>query len=61
VTVGEAFAALDAMSAQMVRTRASSDALELIVTNEHGDVVERPAINRARLNPLTVFVSGPLP
>jgi hypothetical protein len=49
------------MSAQMVRTRASSDALELIVTNEHGDVVERPAINRARLNPLTVFVSGPLP
>ena len=34
----EAFAALDAMSAQMVRTGAPSDALVLVVVDEFGDV-----------------------
>jgi len=42
-TVAEAFAALDAMSAQMVRTGAPSDAIALVVVDEFGDVVLRPA------------------
>jgi hypothetical protein len=42
-TVTEAFAALDAMSAQMVRTGAPSDGIELVVVNAFGDVVPRPA------------------
>jgi hypothetical protein len=41
-TVAEAFAALDAMSAQMVRADAPSDGIELVVVNERGDIVLRP-------------------
>ena len=42
-TIAEAFASIDAMSAQMVRTRAPSDAIALAIVDEHGDVVPRPA------------------
>jgi hypothetical protein len=38
----EAFAALDALSAQMVRTGAPSDAVELIVVDDRVDRVARP-------------------
>ena len=39
-TIDEAFAALDAIRAQMARTGAPSDAIELLVVNESGDVDE---------------------
>jgi hypothetical protein len=42
-TIAQAFAAIDAMSARMVRIGAPGDALELIVIDEHGNVVPRPA------------------
>jgi hypothetical protein len=42
-TVGKAFAALDAMTAQMRRTGAPSDAIELIVVDARGERVNRPA------------------
>jgi hypothetical protein len=40
--VAKAFAAIDALSAQMVRTGAPSDAIELVVVNESGEVLPRP-------------------
>jgi hypothetical protein len=42
-TITEAFAAIDAMRAQAVRTGARRDALELIVVDEQGNVIPRPA------------------
>jgi hypothetical protein len=43
VTVTSAFAAIDAMRAQMVRTGTPSDALDdLVVADEQGNVVPRP-------------------
>ena len=41
-TVVEAFDAIDALSAQMVRTGAPSDAIELIVVDERGKRIRRP-------------------
>ena len=41
-TLAEAFAALDVLTAEMVRTGAPSAAVELLVVNEHGAVVPRP-------------------
>jgi hypothetical protein len=41
-TVREAFAAIDALSAQMVRTGSPSDAVELIVVDDSGARVARP-------------------
>ena len=41
-TVAEAFAALDAMAAQAVRTGAPSNAIELIVVDDTGRQVGRP-------------------
>jgi hypothetical protein len=40
--IAEAFAAIDAMGAQMVRTGAPRDALDLVVADESGNVVPRP-------------------
>ena len=42
-TIADAFAALDRISGNMARTGAPSDAIELIVLDEHGHVVPRPA------------------
>jgi hypothetical protein len=41
-TVLEAFAAIDALSAQMVRTGAPGDMVELIVVDDRGAPVARP-------------------
>ena len=41
-TVAEAFAEIDRLSAQMVRTGAPSDAIELIVIDAGGQIVPRP-------------------
>ena len=41
-TIAEAFRALDAVSEQMQRTGAPSDAIELIVADTDGNVVPRP-------------------
>jgi hypothetical protein len=41
----KAFAALEALSAEVVRTGASSDAIELVVVDEHASVVPRPVAN----------------
>jgi len=41
-TVREAFAAIDALSARMVRTGAPSDAIELIVVDDSGARVTKP-------------------
>ena len=41
-TVAEAFAALDAISAKMMRTGTPSNAIELVVVDENGRKVERP-------------------
>jgi hypothetical protein len=41
-TLAEAFAAIDALSGQMVRTGAPSDAIELIVVDDDGRQVPRP-------------------
>ena len=50
-TVAEAFAALDAISAKMMRTGTPSNAIELVVVDENGRQVERsdgsPAISSA--------------
>ena len=40
--VGEAFAALDAISGKMMRTGTPSNAIELVVVDENGRQVERP-------------------
>jgi hypothetical protein len=42
-TIAKAFAALDAMSAQMARTGAPSDAIELIVVDDDGRQLRRPS------------------
>ncbi len=44
VTVAEAFAELDRLSAQMVRTGAPSDAVELIVVDQDDRIVKRPGV-----------------
>ena len=41
-TGAEAFDEIDRLSAQMVRTGAPSDAVELIVVDDHDRVVRRP-------------------
>ena len=41
-TIAEAFAAIDAIRAQMARTGAPTDAIELIVVDEDGRQVPRP-------------------
>jgi hypothetical protein len=41
-TITEAFAAIDAMRARIVRTGAPGDAIELVVVDEAGNVVPRP-------------------
>jgi len=40
-TVAEAFAALDAINAKMMRTGTPSNAIELVVVDENGRQVER--------------------
>lgn len=42
-TIAEAFAALDAMAAQMRRTGAPSDAITLVVVDDDGRQVARPS------------------
>jgi hypothetical protein len=44
-TLAEAFAALDAMAAQAMRTGAPRGAIELVVVDEHGNVVPRPDLH----------------
>jgi hypothetical protein len=41
-TASEAFAEIDRLAERMVRTGDRSDAVALIVVNEHGDIIERP-------------------
>lgn len=41
-TVAAAFAAIDRMAAQMVRTGAPSDSIELIVIDPHYRILQRP-------------------
>jgi hypothetical protein len=41
-TVAEAFAALDSIATDMAQTGVPSDAIELVVVDEHGHVVPRP-------------------
>jgi hypothetical protein len=41
-TAAEAFAEIDRLAAQMVRTGAPSDAIELTVIDADGTIVERP-------------------
>jgi hypothetical protein len=41
-TAAEAFAEIDRLSAQMLRTGAPSDAVELFVVNVAGEIVARP-------------------
>jgi hypothetical protein len=41
-TIGEAFAAIDGLSAQMVRTGAPSNAVEVLVVDADGSVIRRP-------------------
>jgi hypothetical protein len=41
-TVAEAFAALDRFATEMVQAGVPSDAIELVVTDEQGDVIPRP-------------------
>ena len=41
-SAAEAFAGIDRLSAQMVRTGAPSDAIELIVIDPYGQIVPRP-------------------
>ena len=45
VTVAEAFAEIDRLSAQMVRTGAPSDAVELLVVDATGRTVSRPGVS----------------
>jgi hypothetical protein len=42
-TAAEAFAEIDRLSAQMVRTGAPSNAIELIVVDAAGQIVQRPS------------------
>ena len=42
-TIAQAFDAIDALGAQMARTGAPSDAIDLIVVDEHGEKMTRPA------------------
>jgi hypothetical protein len=44
-TVAEAFAALDSIASDMAQTGVPSDAIELVVVDEHGQVVPRPGIH----------------
>ena len=44
-TVAEAFAEIDHLAAQMVRTGAPSDAVELLVIDPTGRPVSRPGAN----------------
>ncbi len=48
-TALEAFEAIDQLSAQMVRTGAPSEAIELVVVDANDRVVLRPGANRVRL------------
>ena len=41
-TVAEAFAALDSIATDMAQTGVPGDAIELVVVDEHGQVVPRP-------------------
>jgi hypothetical protein len=41
-TVAEAFAALDSIATDMAQTGVPSDVIELVVVDEHGQVVPRP-------------------
>ena len=41
-TVAEAFAALDNIASDMAQTGVPGDAIELVVVDEHGQVVPRP-------------------
>ena len=41
-TVAEAFAALDRFAMEMMQAGVPSDAIELVVTDEQGDVIPRP-------------------
>ena len=44
-TIAAAFAAIDAIAGQAVRTGAPSGALELVVADENGNVVPRPHLH----------------
>jgi len=44
-TIAEAFAYIDEQSAQMVKTGAPSDAIELIVSDSSGRRVNRPSLH----------------
>ena len=44
-TIAEAFAAIDAMSAEMARTGAKTDSIQLVVVDEHGNIVSRPHLH----------------
>ena len=44
-TAEAAFAEIDRLSAQMVRTGASSDAVELIVVDDAGEPMRRPGVH----------------
>ena len=41
----EAFAEIDRLSAEMVRTGAPSDAIELVVVDATGGIIRRPNVN----------------
>jgi hypothetical protein len=41
-TVAEAFAALDNVATEMSQSGVPGDAIELVVVDEHGQVVQRP-------------------
>ena len=41
-TVAEAFAALDSVATDMAQLGVPGDAIELVVVNEHGEIVPRP-------------------
>ena len=41
-TAADAFAEIDRLSAQMVRTGAPADAVEFIVVDEAGRIIQRP-------------------
>jgi hypothetical protein len=42
LTIEEAYAAIDRLSAQMMQTGAPPEALQLIVLDEHGNPMPRP-------------------
>jgi hypothetical protein len=44
-TVAEAFIALDALTAQMIRTGANQASVTLLVVNDAGNVVRRPGVH----------------